>query len=222
VDASAARALDAQVVGCAASHQRLLTAIDELTDDDCRTQSPLSGWTRGHVLNHLARNADSHTRMFEAATRGDEVEQYAGGMAARVAEIDAGAHRPVSDLISDVRVSIYTLEAAWAGATATTWGGFGIKSHSDGSRVAITDLVLMRWCEVEVHHADLNIGYTWQDWDPLFVRYDLDRKVMAWRARKPMGLTTLPDAVQRLSPNERLAWFYNRVTVNGVAPADPY
>ncbi|MGA1259823.1 MAG: maleylpyruvate isomerase N-terminal domain-containing protein, partial [Ilumatobacteraceae bacterium] len=74
MDGAAARALDAQVAGCAASHQRLLAAISQLTDDDCRTPSPLSGWTRGHVLNHLARNADSHSRMFEAATRGDEVE----------------------------------------------------------------------------------------------------------------------------------------------------
>ncbi|MFZ9623558.1 MAG: maleylpyruvate isomerase N-terminal domain-containing protein, partial [Ilumatobacteraceae bacterium] len=52
MDGAAARALDAQVAGCAASHQRLLAAISQLTDDDCRTQSPLSGWTRGHVLNH--------------------------------------------------------------------------------------------------------------------------------------------------------------------------
>lgn len=222
MDDAAARALDAQVAGCAASHQRLLAAISQLTDHDCRTPSPLSGWTRGHVLNHLARNADSHSRMFEAATRGDEVEQYPGGMEARVAGIDAGAQRSASELVADVRVSIYALEAAWAGATATTWSGFGVKSHSDGSRVAISDLVLMRWCEVEVHHADLNIGYTWHDWDPLFVRYDLDRKVMGWKARKPMGLTTLPDTLQKLSPNERLAWFYNRVTVDGVPPADPY
>jgi hypothetical protein len=80
----------------------------------------------------------------------------------------------------------------------------------------------MRWCETEVHHADLGVGYTWQQWDPLFVRYDLDRRVMAWKARKPMGLTTLPEVVQRLSPNQRLAWFYNRITVDGVPPADPY
>jgi len=28
--------------------------------------------------------------------------------------------------------------------------------------------------------------------------------------------------VQRLSPNERLAWLYNRVTIDGVPAPDPY
>lgn len=222
MDEAVARALDAQVGGCAAAHQRLLASLAELSDADARVDSTLPGWSRGHVLNHLARNADSHARMFEAATRGQESPQYAGGMAGRVAEIEAGAHRTAAELVTDTRVSIYTLEAAWAAASATTWQGFGIKSHSDGSRVRISDLVLLRWCEVEVHHADLNIGFTHHDWTPLFVRYDLDRQVMSWKARKPMGLTTLPEAIQKLSPNDRLAWFYNRLTVAGLPAPQAY
>lgn len=182
----------------------------------------LPGWTRGHVLSHLARNAEGHARMFAAATRGEESEQYPGGKAARDEAIESGARRGAIELVADVRATIYVLEAAWAAATATTWAGHGVKSHSDGSRVAISELVLMRWCETEVHHADLGLGFTWRDWDPLFVRYDLDRRVMAWRARKPMGLTSLPEAVLRLAPNERLAWLYNRTNVEGVRPVDPY
>lgn len=222
MDAAASRALDAQVAGCAAAHQRLLAALESITDDQCRAPSLLEGWTRGHVLSHLARNAESHTRLFAAATRGEEAEQYPGGRSTRVSEIEAGAHQSAKALATDVRVTIYALEAAWASATDVTWSGYGVKSHSDGSRVSISDLVLLRWCETEIHHADLDIGYTWRDWDPLFVRYDLDRRVMGWKARKPMGLTTLPDAVQRLSPNERLAWLYNRTTIDGVPSVEPY
>jgi maleylpyruvate isomerase len=222
MDEAVARALDAQVTGCAASHQRLLTSLESLTDEQCRQPSLLPGWTRGHVLSHLARNAESHARMFAAATRGDESEQYPGGKQVRDAAIESGSTRSAAELVTDVRVTIYSLEAAWAGATATTWSGHGIKSHSDGARVGISDLVLMRWCETEVHHADLDLGFTWRDWNPLFVRYDLDRRVMAWRARKPMGLTTLPDAVLKLNPNERLAWLYNRTTVAGVPSVEPY
>lgn len=222
MDESAARALDAQVTGCASSHQRLLASLDALTDEQCRQPSLLPGWTRGHVLSHLARNAESHARMFAAATRGEESEQYPGGKPVRDAAIESGARRSAAELVADVRVTIYALEAAWASATATTWSGYGIKSHSDGARVPIPDLVLMRWCETEVHHSDLDVGFTWREWNPLFVRYDLDRQVMAWRARKPMGLTVLPDAAQRLAPNERLAWLYNRTEVAGLAAADPY
>jgi maleylpyruvate isomerase len=222
VDEARVRALDAQVAGCAESHQRLLGSLDTLTDAQCREPSLLPGWTRGHVLSHLARNAESHALMFSAATRGEESEQYPGGKPVRDAAIANGANRSAAELVADVRVTIYALEAAWASATSTTWAGHGIKSHSDGSRVPIPTLVLMRWCESEVHHADLNLGFTWRDWNPLFVRYDLDRQTMAWRARKPMGLTVLPDAVLRLSPNERLAWMYGRTSVPGMQAPDPY
>jgi maleylpyruvate isomerase len=222
VDDARARALDAQVAGCAASHQRLLQTLETLTDEQCRGASLLPGWARGHVLSHLARNAESHARIFLAATRGEESEQYPGGKTARDAAIESGARRSAAELVADVRVTIYSLEAAWAGATTTTWSGHGIKSHADGSRVPISDLVLLRWCETEVHHADLDLGFGWREWNSLFVRYDLDRQLMAWRARKPMGMTVLPESVQRLAPNERLAWMYGRVQVAGVAPPDPY
>lgn len=218
----AQRALDAQVAGCAESHQRLLTTLDALREGDCLVPSRLPGWSRGHVLSHLARNAESHVRMFSAATRGEATEQYEGGKSTRDASIEAGAHQTTQQHVADVRTTIYALEAAWASATAATWSGFGIKSHSGGARVAIPELLLMRWCEVEVHLVDLDIGFTWSDWNPLYVRYDLDRQLMAWRARKPMGLTVLPDDIQRLAPNQRLAWFYGRVEVSGFPPPEPY
>ncbi|MFM8776484.1 MAG: maleylpyruvate isomerase N-terminal domain-containing protein, partial [Actinomycetota bacterium] len=52
--------LNEHVSGCAEAHQRLLTALGSLTDDQCREDSLLPNWSRGHVLTHLARNADSH------------------------------------------------------------------------------------------------------------------------------------------------------------------
>lgn len=222
MDEATRRALDAQVAGCAQAHQKLLADLNQLDDDACRAPSVLPRWTRGHVLNHLARNAESHVRMFVAATSGSEVEQYEGGSPARDAAIESGANRSAKELVADVRSSIYALEAAWASASEITWSGSGIKSHSGGARVAITDLVLLRWCEVEVHHVDLDIGFAYRDWTPLFVRYDLDRRLTAWKARKPMGLTTLPDVVQRCSPHDRLAWLYNRITIEGAPAPDPY
>jgi maleylpyruvate isomerase len=236
LDAALARTLDAQVAGAAASHQRLLATLDRglelaatspasagaLTDAACRAPSLLAGWSRGHLLSHIARNAESHVRMFQAATRGGVSEQYPGGKPTRNREIDEGSTKSAEQLVVDVRTSIYLLEAAWAAATETTWLGHGIKSHGDGSQVAIHELVLLRWCETEVHHADLDLGFTWRDLAPLFVRYDLDRRLMAWRARKPMGLTVLPDAITQLEPNLRLAWFYGRHTVEGVPAPDPY
>ena len=58
---------------------RFDAVIAGLTDDDARRASRLPDWTVGHVLAHVARNADSHVRRAEAATRGEVVEQYPGG-----------------------------------------------------------------------------------------------------------------------------------------------
>ena len=55
--------------------------------------SLLPGWTRGHVLTHIARNADSFVRVLEAARQGEVVTQYEGGVAGRNAAIEAGATR---------------------------------------------------------------------------------------------------------------------------------
>jgi maleylpyruvate isomerase len=220
VDSS--RILNAQVVGCAASHQRLLQTLDGLTDEQCRQPSLLAGWSRGHVLSHLANNAYSHLRMFVAAGRGEETEQYEGGRPTRDAQIEAWSNLGANELVNHVRASIYALEAAWASATPTTWTGFGIKSHAGGARVAISDLMLMRWCESEVHHADLNLGYSFENWDATFVRFELDRQLMIWNSRKSMGLTVLPDAAAKLSPNHRLAWLLGRITVDGLPIVDAY
>ena len=220
VDSS--RILNAQVVGCAASHQRLLQALDGLIDEQCRQPSLLAGWSRGHVLSHLANNAYSHLRMFEAASRGEETEQYEGGKPTRDAQIEAWSSLSAHELVGHVRASIYALEGAWASATPTTWTGFGIKSHAGGARVAITDLMLMRWCETEVHHADLNLDYSFENWDSTFVRFELDRQLMIWNSRKSMGLTVLPEAAAKLSPNHRLAWLLGRIAVDGLPVVDAY
>lgn len=233
MDEATARILDSQVAGCASAHQRLLAALDDaltrsadapgaLNDRSVREPSLLPGWSRAHVLAHLVCNAESHVRMFEAATRGLESEQYVGGKSTRDRDIEEGAKKDARSLVAGVRTSIYLLESAWAAASDTTWGGFGIKSHSGGARVPIHELVLMRWCETEVHHADLNLGFTFDDWTPLYVRYDLDRQTMAWRARKPMGLTVLPEMIMSLPPSARLAWFYGRIHVDGVVSPEAY
>lgn len=217
-----ARELNHQVEGCAAAHQRLLADLDGRDDEWCRADSALPGWTRGHVLAHLARNAESHARMFAAASEGRETEQYKGGRPARNAAIEAGARRSARDLIADVRKTIYSLEAAWCSATATTWSGHGIKSHSGGARVRIVDLLLMRWRETEVHHADLLASVSFADWTPDYVRLDLDYQVMQWRARKPMGLTVLPEQALKLAPHDRLAWLLGRLEVPGLAKPEAF
>ena len=97
--------LERDIAGALAAHRRLDADLAELTDADVRAPSLLPGWTRGHVLAHLARNADSHERMLLAAARGEVAAQYPGGRDQRAGAIEAGAGRPAAALVADVRAT---------------------------------------------------------------------------------------------------------------------
>ena len=94
------RALDATVTGCAGAHQTLLAHLDALvadgtlTDNTARSPSLLDGWTVGHVLTHIARNADGFTGILAAAERGEIADQYEGGVEGRAAGIEGGTAGP--------------------------------------------------------------------------------------------------------------------------------
>ena len=214
------RTLNIHVAGCAESHQRLLQSLDALTDDQCREPSALPGWTRGHVLSHLARNAESHVHVLQCAARGEVGEQYVGGAKARKQGIETHALDSAESLVASVRKSIYALEGQWAATNSEGWQGHGV--NSAGATIAMSDIVFLRWREVEVHHADLALDFTFADWNSTYVRYELDRQVMMWRASKPMGLTPVPKIALQLPPSERLAWFLGRTEVEGLPKVPSY
>src|SRR5580700_8568204 len=82
----------------------LLASAGALTGDGVRGPSLLPGWTRGHVLSHLARNAEGGTRLLGWARTGVPSFEYRS-VAARAAAIEAGAGRPAAVLTGDVRAT---------------------------------------------------------------------------------------------------------------------
>ncbi len=183
--------------GCGASHRRLLGTVAVLDEAGVRGPSRLAGWTVGHVLTHLARNADAHTRMLGAALRDQSVEAYAGGPQERASAIEAGADRPVAELCDDVRRATADLEATWAAMTPKAWDGHGI---SRGRPWPCRAMPYFRWREVEIHHVDLGAGYDAQDWPEEYVRREL-----------PLTLATVPGRLPQASERRRLlAWLTGR------------
>lgn len=209
--------IDRHVEGCAATHQTLLEVVDQLTDEQCRQPCALPGWSRGHLITHLARNADSFRVMLEAAQRGEKALQYPGGTQQRDADIEAGADRSAAELAADTRRSIYALEGAWANATHLAWQGAGI--NRGGAEVPMMDTVFLRWRECVIHLTDLDVGRGHDTWPPLYVRLELERQIITWRAHKPMGLTPLPELALRRPDNERLAWLLRRLSIEGLDDA---
>src|SRR5688500_14161714 len=72
--------------------ERLLQAVTELGDAAVRGASGLPGWSRGHLLTHLARNADALLNLVIWARTGVEHPMYAS-RADRDADIEEGANR---------------------------------------------------------------------------------------------------------------------------------
>lgn len=198
----------AEISSCARSHAALSAWLGEISPIDPARPSALPGWTVGHLLTHIARNADSHLDLLDGRP------QYPSA-ASRDADIEAGSGREWSALVDDVHASSAALDERWA--ATDEWEGTA--SMLSGPRPRHL-LPLLRQREVEVHRADLGLGYGFEDFPNDYVRKDLRLMEMLWRARKPMGLTPLPDAALRLAPAARLAWMMGRITVAGLPPAD--
>lgn len=64
---------------CREAQQRLMLRVSGLGDGDVRSPSQLPGWTVGHVLAHLARNADAHARRLTGSLAGLDVPKYENG-----------------------------------------------------------------------------------------------------------------------------------------------
>jgi maleylpyruvate isomerase len=203
---------------CRASHLVLLGELERWLagGGDVTTPSRLPGWTIGHVLTHLARNADSLTAIVVAADRGEVIDQYPS-REARAAAIESGAGRPPAAQVLDVRRSIEALEAAWSGSRFEGEGRGLI-----GGVMPVRSLPRRRRREVEVHRVDLGIGAEPESWPVDFVRGELRTVEMAARSRLPMGLTEWPPEVLALAAPRRLAWLLGRHEAPGLPAAPPW
>ena len=143
---------------------RYLGALTVLTDEDMRAPSLLPGWSRGHVVTHLARNADGLCNLVRWAETGVESPMYPS-KEQRDADIEAGSGRTARDLRVD--------SSASAGRFLQAINELDVR-HEDApvARMAglptfpAREVALQRRIEVEVHHADLDLEYTHREWPP--------------------------------------------------------
>ncbi len=189
------------------AHQRFLRAIEKLSDATIATPSLLPGWTVGHVLAHVARNADSHVRRTKAAMRSEMVDQYPGGSAGRADEIERTAHRTAEALRADVAGSAEALDSVWDETPDAAWSQ--LTRDVVGRERPLHRLPPRRWQELEVHVVDLGIGVTHRDWSADFVDAWLPQLRDGLAARLPAGAD--PPAPGALDAHDELAWLYGRL-----------
>src|SRR5215469_3936444 len=232
---AAARAADlSQRVDVASS--RVLATAAGITDQLAREPSSLPGWSRGHVLTHLARNADGLRNLLIWARTGVVTPQYPSFLV-RNEEIEAGAGRPARELVVDFADSATAFGAEAALLQDADWGAevHGIRGPSHPAWYTLW----RRLSELEIHHVDLDAGYRPADWPAEFARECLQAATASFSGPdSPAALlrATDDDSEHRIGPPEQasavtiagpsralLAWLLGRSTGAGLTatPAGP-
>ncbi|WP_406288722.1 maleylpyruvate isomerase family mycothiol-dependent enzyme [Streptomyces sp. NBC_00209] len=131
---------------------RLLGATGKLDDAALSEPSRLPGWSRGHVIAHLSRNADALANVLRG------LPMYADSET-RDRDIERDAPRSQAKQLADLTASAARfVEAA---AEPADW------SRTVTLRNGVTDSAVhvpfRRRGEVELHHVDLGVGYELED-----------------------------------------------------------
>ena len=207
----------------------LVRTAAALDDETIRVASLCEGWTRAHVLSHLARNADALGNLVGWAVTGTPRAMY-DSPDSRDADIAAGATRGAQEIFTDLSDS-----AARFASEAASLGGAPEKAEVEmrGGRVVRGEqLPTLRLMEVVFHHVDLDAGYTFADADPGFVRRAITIAVERFRTRGQVPSITvhgeddetwaLGDGTQHISgANAALLLWLSRGQVVGLTSAEP-
>lgn len=158
--------------------RRLLGTVAGLDDAAFAAPSACAGWTRGHVVTHLARNADALRRLTRTVLTGEHRPMYASEEA-RDQEIEQGADRPAREQEDDLRLASERFAAYAAPLGTEGWLADEQVTARAGRTLPARDLPWMRLREVVVHHLDLDAGFAYDALPP-----DLQRDLLVDQAAR--------------------------------------
>lgn len=173
---------------------RLLGAAAALDNAAVTQPSRLPGWSRGHVLAHVSRNADAFVNILDGRP------MYVSG-ADREADIARDADRPLAEHLADLRASTARLDRA--ALLTTDW------SRTVELRNGVTDtaarLPFRRWAEVELHHVDLDAGYELEHLPEEFTEREIGFLAARFAGRADVPATRLTDTTRAWTTGEEAA-----------------
>jgi maleylpyruvate isomerase len=158
--------------GLETSATALIRTVDALGADELAAPSLLPGWTRAHVVAHLALNGTALAGVMDAILREEPVAMYESDEQ-RDTDIEELAGTEQADLLDRLLAATTQFidavqamdEKAWTGTFSRTPGA----DPTPAARIPS-----MRRYEIEIHHADLGAVYARQDWPQDFVVELLD------------------------------------------------
>lgn len=140
----------------------LVRTVDGLTEAAYAGGSLLPDWSRAHVVAHLALNAESLAGVLHGAHVGRPTAMYASPVARDADIVELAAAGP-TELRDRLLAGTTRFSDALAAMHADDWAG-RFERTPGGPEFSLVNVALMRVREVEIHHADLDAGYTHADW----------------------------------------------------------
>ncbi|HEX6151612.1 maleylpyruvate isomerase family mycothiol-dependent enzyme [Nocardioides sp.] len=146
--------------------QRLTRTVDGLHSRDWSADSLLPGWTRAHVVAHLALNGEALRDVLRGEIDHTQVPMYAS-QEARDADIEELSGAEPAELRDRLLGSLTTFLDVVQSVPDDVWDR-RFERTPGGQSLPLDAIPLMRVREIEIHHADLGLGYTADDWPPAF------------------------------------------------------
>ena len=155
--------------------QRLVRTVDSLDDDRLAGPSGLPGWSRAHVVAHLALNAEGLAGVLQGRIEGEPTTMYRS---------DEARDSDIEELAAADRAELR--ERFLAGTTRVSEGVDRLPDEhwtetferTPGGRVIrYAAIPGMRLREVEIHHVDLDAGFSPTSWSDAFSAHLIDAMV---------------------------------------------
>ncbi|GAB3299634.1 maleylpyruvate isomerase family mycothiol-dependent enzyme [Parasphingorhabdus pacifica] len=203
----------------------MMDLVEQLDENTAHLPSLLPGWTRTHVLSHLARNADGSVNLLLWARTGVEHPMYTSD-SDREADIEEGALRDHRLIVEDLAASCERLAHEIRIMPLSAWTSEIV--GRTGEPEPAHEVLRSRLLEVWTHLADLDHGFGFDDIpEPdvelltedvvqqfggrpdvpaITVTVDFDDHRRDWELR---GTTSKPVAV-RGRPGPMLGWLLGR------------
>ncbi len=161
--------LDLVLAEVAAASQQIRDAVRDATAGQLAADSPLPDWTRSHVVAHISGFSHGMARQFEYALRGEQIEQYTGGVEGRNAEIESLAALTVDKLKAAAGDALDRMAAAIDSMGEPDWER--PISYRQGDAFGGLEAA---WREYAIHLVDLDLGATISAWTPAFCDHLFD------------------------------------------------
>lgn len=156
--------------------ERLTAAADNvsaklvgISDADVLVPTELPGWSRGHVLAHIAHVSNAVARQVEYALRGELIEFYDGGPGGRTQAIEMNAGH-TADEHREYISTAFTRALRVLGALHEDQWTLPVSYRSGDVR----GVALAYWRELVIHLADLQLGRGPETWSKEFCFYMIE------------------------------------------------